>query len=67
MGADLFGARMESATAAVVAGDGGNIMRTNDAGATWVSVVSGTTSDITALNYFNNNNGYAMGDGFCLK
>ena len=36
-------------------------MRTNDAGATWVSVVSGTTSNINALNYFNNNNGYAMG------
>lgn len=67
VGADLFGARMESATAAVVAGNGGNIMRTNDAGANWVSVASGTTSDITALNYFNNNNGYAMGDGFCLK
>lgn len=67
VGADLFGARMESATVAVVAGNGGNIMRTNDAGANWVSVVSGTTSDIKSLNYFNNNNGYAMGDGFCLK
>ncbi len=67
VGADLFGARMESATVAVVAGNGGNIFRTNDAGANWVSVVSGTTSNITTLNYFNNNNGYAMGDGFCLK
>ncbi len=67
VGVDLFGARMESATEAVVAGNGGNILRTNDAGATWVSVVSGTTSNITTLNYFNNNNGYAMGDGFCLK
>jgi len=67
VGADLFGARMESATVAVVAGNGGNIMRTNDAGANWVSVASGTTANITALNYFNNNNGYAMGDGFCLK
>jgi photosystem II stability/assembly factor-like uncharacterized protein len=67
VGVDLFGARMESATEAVVAGNGGNILRTNDAGATWVSVVSGTTSNILSLNYFNNNNGYAMGDGFCLK
>jgi photosystem II stability/assembly factor-like uncharacterized protein len=67
VGVDLFGARMESATEAVVAGNGGNILRTNDAGTTWVSVVSGTTSNITTLNYFNNNNGYAMGDGFCLK
>lgn len=67
VGADLFGARMESATAAVVAGNGGNIFRTNDAGANWVNVVSGTNANITSLNYFNNNNGYAMGDGFCLK
>ena len=67
VGADLFGARMESATTAVVAGNGGNIMRTNDSGANWVSVVSGTTSNITTLNYFNNNNGYAMGEGFTLK
>lgn len=67
VGADLFGARMESATTAVVAGNGGNIMRTNDSGANWVAVVSGTTSDIKSLNYFNNNNAYAMGDGFCLK
>lgn len=67
VGADLFGARMESATTAVVAGNAGNIMRTNDAGANWISVVSGTTSNISTLNYFNNNNGYAMGDGFTLK
>jgi photosystem II stability/assembly factor-like uncharacterized protein len=67
VGANLFGARMESATVAVVAGDGGYIYRTNDAGANWVSVVSGTTSNIKTLNYFNNNNGYALGDGFCLK
>jgi photosystem II stability/assembly factor-like uncharacterized protein len=67
VGADLNGARMESATVAVVAGNGGNIFRTNDTGANWVSVVSGTTSNISTLNYFNNNNGYAMGDGFCLK
>ena len=67
VGADLFGAQMESATTAVVAGNGGNIMRTNDAGANWVTVVSGITSNITSLNYFNNNNGYAVGDGFTLK
>lgn len=67
VGVDLYGAMMESATAAVVAGNGGNILRTNDAGINWVSVASGTTSDIKSLNYFNNNNGYAMGNGFCLK
>lgn len=44
-------------------GEGGTILRTNDAGQSWLPETSGTAQAIYGLYFFDLENGYAVGDG----
>jgi hypothetical protein len=57
-----------NSTTGFTAGDGGTILKTNDAGVTWVSSPSGTTNDLESLSFADATVGYVCGNsGIILK
>jgi hypothetical protein len=52
-----------SPTTGWAVGYSGTILKTTNGGATWSLQTSGTTQDLTALQFVNSNRGYAVGNG----
>ena len=48
------------------AGDGGIIVHTVDGGITWIQQNSGTTADLTIINFIDNQHGWIAGHGIVL-
>ena len=51
-----------SATTGIAVGDSGTVLRTTDAGITWVSVAVGTDYDIRAVDFYDSLNGMMVGE-----
>ncbi len=65
---NLTGITMLSTSSGWAVGEGGNIVRTNDGGATWESVASPTDVNLWAVAFANASFGFAVGDnGTILK
>ncbi len=56
-----------SSTTGVAVGHGGSIVRTTDAGLSWNTITSGSSSDLWEVDFLDANLGYAVGDNVVLR
>ena len=61
VGANLVAVRTVSPTVVYAVGADGSVLRTTDGGATWTSAATGTTSDLTAVDFINAGRGWIVG------